>query len=171
MPEVAIALKRDADGRYPVLRDGVVVGQVGRVNSHKWHAYLAGDEEPIWEHGYQNRDQAYLGLCRALTRGGNRIVKLQPAPRIDNIVGGHELTQLPYPLHVRCFDGKVLEPWAKRVIGFTRDLARQEVDVYWTDAVTNMDPSDVVGMYVVIQNPGGGYATLDTAVRDVEVSL
>ena len=166
---VALGLKRDAEGRYPITVDGEVVGHVFRYRSG-WRGQLVGSEDTVTPYGYESRGSAYKAVERALERGGNRIVKIQPAPRIDNVIDGHELTQLPYPLHVRSHDGKVLDNWAERVVGFARDLSRQQIDVWWAEAVRDMDPSEVVGLYIVIQNSDGGYAVLDTAVQKVEVS-
>lgn len=99
-----------------------------------------------------------------------RVLRVQPAPRIDNLTAdGRELTQLPYPLFVSedgsvgrqdFWDGRIL-----RVVGFMRDLAVQQVDLYWKDAYA--DPQAAVGMYVVAVDASGGMFNLDTAVESI----
>jgi hypothetical protein len=161
---------KDGGGEYAVVEDGRIVGHVFKQGS-KWNSQIAGCDELVSRFGSSTRQEAFDAFVRAMERGGARIVKLQPAPRPDALVHGEILTQLPYPLHVRSFSGTVLEDWAERVVGFTHDLSRQQVDVWWSDLTADLDDvPQVVGMYVVIQNPGGGYATLDTAVMKVEVS-
>lgn len=99
-------------------------------------------------------------------------IRIQPAPRIDNLsADGQEMTQLPYPLFVEddgsvgrqdFWDGRIL-----RVVGFMKDLAVQQVDLWWKDAVT--DPQKAVGMYVVGVDSEDRMFNLDTAVDSAEV--
>lgn len=98
------------------------------------------------------------------------VLRVQPAPRIDNLTSdGYELTQQPYPLFVSkdgsvgrqdFWDGRIL-----RVVGFMRDLAVQRVDLWWKDAYA--DPQRAVGMYVVATDKDGGMFNLDTAVESI----
>lgn len=85
-------------------------------------------------------------------------IKLQPSPRVDHITDdGHEMTQLPYPFYV-AEDGSVERQdfWRgdpAAVVGFQKDLAVQQIDLWWRDAVK--DPQKAVGMYVVTTGPKG----------------
>lgn len=99
-----------------------------------------------------------------------KILRVQTASRIDNLTAdGQEMTQLPYPLFVDesgmvgrqdFWDGRIL-----RVVGFMRDLAVQQVDLWWKDAYA--DPQAAVGMYVVAVDASGGMFNLDTAVESI----
>jgi hypothetical protein len=99
-----------------------------------------------------------------------RILRVQPASRIDNLTAdGQEMTQQPYPLFVKeggwvgrqdFWGGRVL-----RVIGFMRDLAVQQVDVWWKDVWT--EPEQAVGLYVVAVDKNGNMFNLDTAVESI----
>lgn len=99
-------------------------------------------------------------------------IRIQPAARIDNLTAdGQELTQLPYPLFVE-EDGTVgrQDFWQgriTRVVGFQRDLAVQQVDLWWRDVPD--DPERAVGMYIVGADNTGGMFNLDTAVESAEV--
>lgn len=101
-----------------------------------------------------------------------RVIKLQPAEFIDNISdGGHVGTKLPYPFYVN-EAGEVAnqEFWRGdplRVVGFQRDLARHEVDLWWNDAFA--DPERCVGMYLVTADNRGGMGVHQTAIASVEV--
>jgi hypothetical protein len=167
-----VETKRVQAGQYEVYdTDGQKVGLVMRKNTRTWDAYLSSlrEDVPVADYGYPNMGQAVSGIERALERGGLTVVKLQPAPRTDHITAdGHELTQLPYPLHVLTFNGRVLDDWADCVVGFARDLAKQQVDLWWEDYVKG-EPEDAVGMYVVIRTKGQ-YSALSTAIMKVEVS-
>jgi hypothetical protein len=100
----------------------------------------------------------------------SRVLRVQPASRIDNLTDdGHEMTQQPYPLFVDgdgqvgrqdFWDGKIF-----RVLGFQRDLAVQQVDLWWRDAWT--EPERAVGMYVVAADRDGNFFNLDTAVESI----
>lgn len=100
------------------------------------------------------------------------IVRIQPASRIDGLTAdGQEMTQQPYPLFVD-EDGSVgrQDFWNGRifrVVGFMRDLAVQEVNLWWADAAK--DPQQAVGMYVVATDKDGEMFNLDTAVESAEV--
>lgn len=99
-----------------------------------------------------------------------RILRVQPASRIDNLTDdGQEMTQQPYPLFVG-EDGAVgrQDFWngrVYRVVGFQRDLAVQQVDLWWRDAYAG--PERAVGMYVVAVDKDGGMFNLDTAVESI----
>lgn len=100
----------------------------------------------------------------------SRVLRVQPASRIDGLTAdGQELTQLPYPLFVdgdgavgrqEFWNGRIL-----RVVGFQRDLAVQQVDLWWTSAWA--DPQQAVGMYIVATDRDGGMFNLDTAVESI----
>lgn len=94
--------------------------------------------------------------------------KIQPAPIPDHITeDGITLSKRPYPIIVDA-DGLTPEGGALdvvKVIGFVRDLSKQQVDLWWDDLMTLGDP---IGMYVIIQNRAGGWATLSTAVETFE---
>jgi hypothetical protein len=82
-----------------------------------------------------------------------KIIKLQPSAKIDGLTAdGQEMTQLPYPFYVK-EDGSLFDPtgfWkghVDRVVGFQRDSAKQQVDLWWDHAVK--DPQKAVGMYLV----------------------
>lgn len=80
------------------------------------------------------------------------VIEIQPAPYIDNIYeGGHEGTKLPYPFFVN-EDGTIGNQsfWRGdpfRVVGFQRDLAKHQIDVWWDEVAK--DPAKAVGLYVV----------------------
>lgn len=103
-------------------------------------------------------------------RTPSKILRVQTASRIDNLTDdGQELTQLPYPLFVDesgmvgrqdLWNGRIL-----RVVGFQRDLAVQQVDLWWAEAYA--DPQRAVGMYVVATDKNGGMFNLDTAVGTI----
>lgn len=99
-------------------------------------------------------------------------LKIQEAPAIDNITtDGHVGSQLPWPVVADRDDAHVVVPSSmlamKRVIGFQRDLAVMQVDVWWKDAVA--DPQQVVGMYVVSEHIDGHYRVNVTAVDSAEI--
>lgn len=100
------------------------------------------------------------------------IIKLQPAPRIDNITAdGTALHQLPYPFHVY-EDGRVGEQdlWngdPSHVIGFQKDLARRMPDLWWADVVK--DPQQAVGMYMVTTSTTGNTGVHLTSIASVTV--
>lgn len=100
----------------------------------------------------------------------SKILRVQPASRIDGLTAdGQELTQLPYPLFVS-EDGSVgrQDFWngrVDRVVGFMRDLAVQQVDLWWRDAWT--EPERAVGMYVVAVDADLNMFNLDTAVESI----
>lgn len=102
-----------------------------------------------------------------------KLYKIQPAPSVDFITGdGHELTKLPYPIVADKY-GQIPEQAQVlgfvRVVGFVRDLARQEVDLYWRNAIHPTFKGELVGMYVVVENAEGRLSTLVTAVQTFEV--
>ena len=101
-----------------------------------------------------------------------RIITLQPSARVDHITAdGQELTQLPYPFHVRP-DGEVgrQDFWhgePLRVLGFQDRVDVQRIDLWWRDAAA--DPQRAVGKYIVTQDADGSMATHQLAVQSVEV--
>lgn len=108
-----------------------------------------------------------------------KLFHIQPSSYVDNMWAADsgelfEGTCKPYPFGV-WEDGQIdnQELWAgkpARVVGFVADLGRQEVDLWWRDAV--QDPQSVVGMYLITANSsekGGGMATHQTAVEEVKV--
>lgn len=101
-----------------------------------------------------------------------KTITLQPAPRVDSISDdGTELTQLPYPFHVR-ENGQILRQdfWKGNplwVVGFVADLNRREVDIMWHVAIKN--PDRMVGMYIVTMNADDGVASHISAVDTVKV--
>jgi len=101
-----------------------------------------------------------------------KIVLLQPSEYTDHITAdGTQLTTLPYPVGVH-MDGSVTnqEFWQGdpyRVIGFQRDLARHEIDVWWSEV--SRDPQKAVGLYLVTGDSKGGMGVHQTAISSVEV--
>jgi len=101
----------------------------------------------------------------------DKLIRLQPSPRVDNIVDGREMYQLPYPYTV-AEDGKIANQdfWQGEmfaVIGFQQDPAVQRIDLWWKDAAE--DPQKAVGMYLVTTSRAGNWSVHDTAIRDAEV--
>lgn len=102
----------------------------------------------------------------------NKIIKLQPSEFTDQLTDdGNQLTKLPYPICAGT-DGLVTNQdlWQgdpSRIIGFQRDLARHEIDVWWNNAVK--DPQSVVGLYLVTSDSKGRYGVHTTAIASVEV--
>lgn len=92
---------------------------------------------------------------------------VQPSPKTDQICeDGTELTQLPYPFHVT-EDGEVINlATIERIVGFAKDLAVSQVDLWWRDAIK--DPQQAVGMYVVTEDRTHVMAVHLTAVMRVE---
>lgn len=107
------------------------------------------------------------------TAGVERIVTLQPAEYVDHITeDSRELTRLPYPYHVHQ-DGSIgrQDFWRgepKRVVGFTADLAKQQVDLWWHEAFA--EPERAVGMYLVTQNEDGNMHTVVNAIAEATVT-
>ena len=91
---------------------------------------------------------------------------IQPSSRTDFITSdGEELTQLPYPFHVNA-DGDVLNlPGYKRVLGFAKDLSKEQVDIWFPDSVR--DIQKIVGTYIVTEDNYGDLAVHLTAVQNV----
>lgn len=100
-----------------------------------------------------------------------KLIKFQPSEFVDQITAdGQELTKLPYPFIVLP-NGEVAyqdfwqgEP--KRVVGFQRDLALHQVDLWWEDVLK--DPQRAVGMYMVSVNGAGGMGVHTNAISSVE---
>lgn len=98
------------------------------------------------------------------------LFKIQPSAFTDQIRDGHQMTKLPYPFFVN-EDGSVgsQDFWKGdpfKVVGFQRDLAVHEIDLWWRDVVT--DPQQAVGMYLVTEDVQGSWGTHQTAVESVE---
>jgi hypothetical protein len=101
-----------------------------------------------------------------------RLIKLQPAEFIDNISDdGHIGRKLPYPFYITeagYVEGQ--DFWRGdpiRVVGFQRDLARMEIDLWWSDAVR--EPHSAIGMYLVTTDAKGGMGVHQTAIASIEV--
>lgn len=96
--------------------------------------------------------------------------KIQQAPITDNItVDGHVGARLPWPV-IADREGRVhggLLMGLRGVIGFQRDLAVQQVALWWDEAI--VDPQQTVGMYMVIYTVEGKTAVQLSAVDSVEV--
>lgn len=103
----------------------------------------------------------------------DQIIRIQPSEFTDQVsADGHQQTKLPYPFYVNASDGTVnLQEFWKgdpfRVVGFQRDLARQEIDLRWDDAVK--DPQQAIGMYLVTADSKGAFGVHTTAVQSVDV--
>lgn len=96
------------------------------------------------------------------------LIKLQPAPHTDQVLGdGTELTQLPYPFYVTEDGTGHVGSQEFRAVGFQKDLARHRIDLHWVDVVK--DPQLAVGKYLVTQDKGGGWAVNMSAIDHVEV--
>lgn len=101
-----------------------------------------------------------------------KMFKIQPSSFIDQITAeGHELSKLPYPFFVD-ENGAVGQQdlWKgdpARVIGFQKDLARNQVDLWWREAVK--DPQRAQGMYLVTADSKGTLGVHTTAVDSVTV--
>lgn len=98
---------------------------------------------------------------------------LQPADIPDNIRDGQVYTRRPYPFFVD-ERGAVQRQdfWRGRVatiIGFVADPMRMEVDLDWTDYVTQ-DPTSAVGMYVITADRQGAMSTQVAAIAEVKVN-
>jgi hypothetical protein len=100
-----------------------------------------------------------------------RYLHIQEAPQTDNITAdGHVGARMPWPVTAD-EDGKITTPSSLlgmvRVVGFQRDLAVMQVDVWWKEVLT--DPQKAVGMYLVHTKTDGGMAVSLSAVDTVEV--
>jgi hypothetical protein len=96
------------------------------------------------------------------------IYRIQPSEHTDQITeDGQELKRLPYPFYAD-EDGMVQRQdfWrgkVYKVVGFVGDLARQEVDLLWSDALK--EPEQVPGMYLITITSFGDVSTHVTAVK------
>lgn len=100
------------------------------------------------------------------------LIKLQPEPFTDQITeDGHELTKLPYPFAAdetgAVHNQSLWQGHVTRVIGFQKDLAKQQIDLWWRDVVK--DPQQAVGMYLVTADQHGVWGSHQTAIGSVEV--
>ena len=99
------------------------------------------------------------------------IITIQPSAQTDHITeDGTELQKLPYPFHVNergeiqrqdFWQGRVL-----RVIGFQRDLARHEIDIWWNEVWA--EPDRALNNYVVTLDSDGGMAVHTGAISRAE---
>lgn len=104
-------------------------------------------------------------------RNSSKIIKLQPSAYTDQIVGGQELSKLPYPFYVTesgaVQGADVFAGTVSFVIGFQNDLHRHEIDIWWKEVVK--DPQLAVGRYLVTTNKDGDFGVHQTAIATVEV--
>jgi hypothetical protein len=101
-----------------------------------------------------------------------KIYRVQTAPFTDHITDDfHQMTKLPYPFAVdedgmvqrqEFWDGKVF-----KVVGFQRDLAKHQIDLWWQDAIKDLPKA--VGMYLVTSDNKGNWGVHHTAVDEFEV--
>jgi hypothetical protein len=103
-----------------------------------------------------------------------KAIKFQPSEYTDHMTDdGHEMTKLPWPIVAEpgeIYGDVVGDHWQGtivKVIGFQKDLSKQQIDLHWTDAVK--DPQLTVGMYIVTSDKNGKFAVHETAISDVEV--
>ena len=54
-----------------------------------------------------------------------------------------------------------------RVVGFQKDLARHQIDLWWTDAYEA--PEKIVGMYLVAVDNQSNMGVYDTAIVSAEI--
>lgn len=102
------------------------------------------------------------------------LITFQPSEFVDRVTeDGAELTKLPYPVHAWADTGRIPQGVGgtpgRRIVGFQRDLNRQQIDASW--ATIAYHPEDAVGMYVILENLDGSYSSLTTAVRDVRTRV
>lgn len=98
-------------------------------------------------------------------------IMVQPAQYVDQIKDGHEMTKLPYPLVIG-EDGLIGQQdlWRGnpfRAIGFQKDLAVQQIDLRWVDALK--DPQTMLGMYLITSSADGTWGVHETAIVRAEV--
>lgn len=95
---------------------------------------------------------------------------IQEAPITDNITNdGHIGARRPWPV-VDGEDGSIVVPSSMlgmlRVVGFQKDLAVRQIDIWWEDAFA--DPSSVIGKYLVAtygeDKMGVSLSAVDSAV-------
>lgn len=95
-------------------------------------------------------------------------VRVQLAGAIDSLDGG---SKRPYPFIVNALGGidrALRSPtWPVSAIGFTGDLARQRITLWWNDYFDAADWVQAVGMYLVTESVDGRWATQVTAVESV----
>jgi hypothetical protein len=100
------------------------------------------------------------------------IIKIQPSAFVDHITeDGAQLTKLPYPFFVN-EDGSIRrqDVWngkPYRVVGFVKDLAVQQVDLWWGHAFK--DPQKMIGMYLVTEDSDGTLGAHSTAIDSYEI--
>jgi hypothetical protein len=85
------------------------------------------------------------------------VITIQPANSADGTYDVHE--PLPYPFHVDAVTGDVgrQDFWKGapfRVLGFQKDAAVQQVDLWWEQAAA--DPDQIVGMFAVMLDTSEG---------------
>lgn len=97
------------------------------------------------------------------------LITLQPSSITDHISDdGTELHRKPYPFYAD-EDGKLYVHWDNapvQIIGFVKKLGREKVDLWWVDAVKDLN--SVVGMYLITKYKDGHWGTQLTAIEYVE---
>lgn len=92
------------------------------------------------------------------------VFRIQAAPYTDQLIDGHQMTRLPYPVFVTD-DGSTRLAEFVQVIGFQKNLSANRIDLLWADAVG--DPQAAVGMYLIVSDHDGDWFTFDTAVDEI----
>jgi hypothetical protein len=98
----------------------------------------------------------------------HKYLRIQEAPQTDLITDdGFVGSKLPWPVTAD-EQGVVTVPCSikmRQVVGFVRDLAKQQIDMWWAEAFA--DPSKIVGTYMVTAWHDGshniGLSAVDTA--------
>jgi hypothetical protein len=94
--------------------------------------------------------------------------RIQPSEHTDQITdAGQELQRLPFPFYADS-DGMVQRQdfWRGKVfkvIGFVGDLARQDIDLTWSEATAR--PDEVPGKYLVTSDTWDTWSTHISAVK------
>lgn len=104
-----------------------------------------------------------------------RMLVLQPAPETDGISeDGHEFTKLPWPIAVAAdprgtvVNAEIYGGQVERLIGFQRDLSKQQLDVRWHPSIF-LEPEKLVGLYAVTEDRQGLWGVHQTAIMSAEV--
>lgn len=101
-----------------------------------------------------------------------RIFSIQCNPIPSGITDdGQIMTSMPYPFLANS-GGRIAaqEIWKGhplRIVGFVKDLKRQEVDLWWADMVVG-NTDDAIGMYLITKNKDGTMGVHMTAVMHVK---
>jgi hypothetical protein len=97
----------------------------------------------------------------------DEIVVFQPAPHVDNIVDGEEMTQRPYPFAVDATGAVIGRRDMVALIGAVADPARQQIDIHSPELLA--DPQQAVGMYLITSDGAGKWSTHVTAIETATV--